>query len=102
MPYDMKQSGERIQQFRIRNGYTQEEFARILNTDRSNLSRIESGKRGCSLEFLVHLSDLFGVTLDYLVLGGDERGTSDINRKNHLKADIVALIQQLERFKSSL
>lgn len=102
MSYNMKQSGMRIQQLRIQNGHTQEKFARILNIDRSNLSRIESGKRGCSLEFLVQLSNLFDVTLDYLVLGRDEQNTSDVNDKKHLKEDIAALIQQLEAFRSSL
>ena len=102
MPYDMKQSGARIQQLRIQNGYTQEEFAKILNIDRSNLSRIESGKRSCSLELLVQLSSLFRVTLDYLVLGQNDSGTSKVNGNEHLKADITALIHQLETFKSNL
>ena len=71
MNYDMKQSGERIQQLRIQHGYTQEQFAKALNIDRSNLSRIESGRRGCSLDLLVQLSSIFGVTLDYIVFGQD-------------------------------
>ena len=71
MNYDMKQSGERIQQLRIQHGFKQEEFARALNIDRSNLSRIESGRRGCSLDLLVQLSNIFGVTLDYIVFGQD-------------------------------
>lgn len=74
MFYDMKQSGARIQQLRTQNGYTQEEFSKILNIDRSNLSRIESGKRSCSLELLVQLSSLFDVTLDYTGADGYLRG----------------------------
>ena len=61
MNYDMKQSGERIQQLRIQHGYTQGELARELNVDRSYLSRIESGKTDvqwtCSYsypDFLIH------------------------------------------------
>ena len=34
MNYDMKQSGERIQQLRIQHGYTQGELARALNVER--------------------------------------------------------------------
>ena len=102
MFYDMKQCGARIQQLRIQNGYTQEEFAKILNIDRSNLSRIESGKRSCSLELLVQLSSLFNVTLDYLILGLDKASTSETNNILHLKANIESLIQQLEALKFSL
>lgn len=102
MFYDMKQSGVRIQQLRTQNGYTQEEFSKILNIDRSNLSRIEPGKRSCSLELLVQLSSLFDVTLDYLILGQGETNTSKIYNNTHLKADIEALIQQLEAFKLDL
>lgn len=102
MFYDMKQSGARIQQLRTQNGYTQEEFSKILNIDRSNLSRIESGKRSCSLELLVQLSSLFDVTLDYLILGQGETSTSKVYDNTHLKADIEALIQQLEAFKLDL
>lgn len=69
MLYDIKQGGERIRQLRIEAGYTQEQLADILNIDRSFYSRIERGERGCSVDLLVHLTALFDVSLDYLVLG---------------------------------
>ena len=102
MNYDMKPSGERIQRLRIQHGYTQEEFAKVLNIDRSNLSRIESGKRGCSLDLLVQLSGIFGVTLDYLVFGQDKPDWVTIDSQARLKADLDQLINQLEEFKSNL
>ena len=102
MNYDMKQSGERIQQIRIQNGYTQEEFAKALNIDRSNLSRIESGRRGCSLDLLVQLSGIFGVTLDYIVFGQDKPDWITVDSKERLKVGLEQLINQLEVFKSSL
>ena len=52
MNYNMKQSGERIQQLRIQAGYTQSELALKLNINRSFLSHIESGKKGCSVDLL--------------------------------------------------
>ena len=100
--YDMKQSGERIQQLRIQYGYTQEEFARKLNIDRSNLSRIESGRRGCSLELLVQLSGLFDVSLDYLVLGQDRSDMDAHSNSEHPKKDLEQVIEQLEVLKASL
>ncbi|WP_366800484.1 helix-turn-helix transcriptional regulator [uncultured Oscillibacter sp.] len=49
MAYDIKKSGARIRQLRIQGGYTQEKLAGVLNIDRSLLSHIEAGKRGCSV-----------------------------------------------------
>lgn len=51
--YDMKQSGERIQQLRNKNGLTQERIAETLNVDRSFYSRIEAGKKGCSIDLFI-------------------------------------------------
>ena len=99
MNYDMIKSGERIQQLRIQHGYTQGELARELNIDRSFLSYVESGKKGCSIDLLVQLSALFDVSLDYIVLGHDVlSGKNEV----HLKADIEKLICHLEDFKSLL
>lgn len=98
MYYDIKQSGERIRQLRIKNGYTQEKLAHNLNIDRSFYSRIESGQKGCSVDLLVRLSDCFQVSLDYLVLGKTQE-TIDVKR---LKTQIEGLVVLLEDLKASL
>ena len=49
MRYDMKKSGERIRQLRIKKGFTQGSIAGMLNIDRSFYSRIEAGKNGCAI-----------------------------------------------------
>ncbi len=102
MNYDMEKTGQRIQQLRIQHGYTQEEFAKALNIDRSNLSRIESGRRGCSLDLLVQLSGILGVTLDYIVFGRDKLDWITVDSRERLKVGLEHLINQLEVFKSSL
>ena len=102
MNYDMKQSGERIRQLRIKNGYTQEKIAAALNIDQSYYGRIEAGKKGCSVDLFVQLSVLFGVSLDYLILGRYHTDLSKGEDMPQLKADIDELILRLERFKSSL
>ena len=96
MRYDMKQSGKRIRQLRMTQGYTQEEVAEQLNMDRSYYSRLESGKRGCSVDMLVHLSTLFNVSLDYLVFGEDRRNITAATDRLQLKKDIVTLMQHPE------
>ena len=102
MNYNVKQSGERIRQLRIQNGLTQEKAANVLNIDQSYYGRIETGKRGCPVDLLVQLSDLFGVSLDYLILG---KSSSDLPKGANaaqLKADIADLVERLEQIRASL
>lgn len=100
--YDMKQAGLRIQRLRNQRGYTQEEFAKVLNIDRSNLSRIESGKRSCSVDLFVQLSDLFNVSLDYLILGYNKPDLAGYGNRKQLKEDLGQLIEQLETVRAIL
>ena len=67
MNYDIKASGERIRKLRIHRGYTQEMMAQELSIDRSFLSHIEAGKKGCSVDLLVQFSFIFGVSIDYFL-----------------------------------
>ena len=101
MNYDMKECGKRVQQLRIQKGYTQETLANRLSIDRSLLSYIESGKRGCSVDLLVQLSDVFGVSLDILVLG-KEKVVMDTEDKKLLKLCIKDLIARLIAFQEKL
>lgn len=102
MNYDMKQSGERIRQLRINNRLTQEKTANALNIDQSYYGRIETGKRGCPVDLFIQLSDLFGVSLDYLILGRSGISLPEDTAVTQLKSDIDNLVEQLERFKTSL
>lgn len=100
--YDVKQSGKQIRQLRIKSGYTQEELAKELNTDRSLISYIETGKRGCTVDMLVQFSSLFGVSLDLLVLGKEIDTSLGNADKVQLESAIDKLIGCLEAFKKML
>lgn len=102
MAYDIKGSGARIRQLRIQNGYTQEKLAETLNVDQSYYGRIETGKRGCPVDLFIQLSDLFDVSLDYLIRGRSGSNLSGDTDVAQLKSDIEKLVEQLERFKTSL
>lgn len=101
MSYDMKQSGERIRQLRLKNGLTQEGAAVALNIDRSFYSRIESGKKGCSVDLFVQISTLFKVSLDYLILGRHLATMLENSDTAQLKENIRELVAHLEQFKES-
>ena len=100
--YDMEKSGERIRQLRIQSGYTQEKLAGMLNIDQSYYGRIETGKRGCPVDLFVQLSDLFSVSLDFLILGSSGSGFSNGANVMQMKSDIDKLVERLEQFKASL
>lgn len=102
MNYDMKKSGERIRQLRIKNGYTQETLAEKLDIDRSLLSHVEAGKRGCSVDLFIRISDFFNVSLDLLIMGRNQILLSEANDRNLLKTNIAELIDCLEPFKKKL
>ena len=102
MYYDMEKSGKRIRQLRIESGLTQEKAAEALNVDRSFYSRIESGKKGCSVDLFIQLSELFQVSLDYLVLGRYPGVLPQRADAVRLKKDIAALVTHLEQIQTAL
>lgn len=102
MNYDIKRSGKRIRQLRIHLRYTQEMLAQELSIDRSFLSHVEAGKKGCSVDLLVQFSSVFGVSIDYLVLGTVQRGLSEAVNAEQLREGIESLICHLEEFSKNL
>lgn len=99
MNYNMKQSGERIRQLRLKSELTQEQIAGKLNIDRSFYGRVEAGRSGCSVDLLIQLSELFEVSLDYLILGRYSMTTFKDKEKLLLKEDIDKVINLLGRIK---
>ncbi len=86
----------------IKVGLTQEKAANALNIDQSYYARIESGKKGCSVDLFVQLSDLFVVSLDYLILGRCPGILQEQADAEQLKSDIETLIDRLKILKLSL
>ncbi len=102
MNYDIGQSGVRIRQLRIKNGLTQEQVAAALNIDRSFYSRIEAGKNGCSVDLFIQLSDLFGVSLDYLIMGKYSQTLLKNGERMLLKENLENLLSRLEQVNAAL
>lgn len=59
----------RLYTLRKQKGMSQEELANRLNVSRQTISKWEVGDSTPDMERLVALSDLFGISLDELVLG---------------------------------
>ncbi|MCD7920544.1 MAG: helix-turn-helix transcriptional regulator [Clostridiales bacterium] len=76
-------------------GITQEQLAEVTGLCLDHVNRIESGKRGCSIDLLTEFSNYFDVSLDFLVLGKDR--SAPISKK------IVRwLIQELTKLEEIL
>lgn len=62
---------EKISYYRKKNMLTQEELAEKLCVSRQTVSKWEAGVISPSLEYLIDLSDILGVTIDFLVKDDD-------------------------------
>lgn len=52
--------GESLRQIREKKGYNQEQLAEIMKVSRTTISKIESGKFNCSLDYLSKFSWYLG------------------------------------------
>lgn len=59
MYYNTKASGARIRELRLAKKLDQIELAELLNVSHGYIGRIESGKKGCSVDLLIQLSEIF-------------------------------------------
>lgn len=95
LSYDTTACGRRIRQLRRSYGYTQEALADLLGIDRSFLSRIEAGTKGCSVDLFIALAEVFHTSLDHLILG-------TASNEKHLKQEIHTLIKKLTELEQQL
>ena len=64
--------GERIREFRGKKGQTQKDFSKPMGYSHAYLSDIEKGKVEPSREFLKKLTEIYGVSTDYVLYGSEE------------------------------
>lgn len=57
----------RVRDLREDYDYTQEYLAKYLSCSQSAYSKIESGQRQISIDYLIKLSELYRVSTDYLL-----------------------------------
>ena len=65
---------KQITNLRVRLGMTQQQLAKELYVGPSAIGMYEQGRRVPSVEMLVQMADLFGVSLDYLITGKEFSG----------------------------
>ena len=62
----------KIEELRIKNGFTQEELAKKINVSRQSISEWEKGNSTPNIDNLILLSKILKTSLDYLITGKEE------------------------------
>lgn len=63
---------ERLKKEREKRGWSQTELAEKIHVSRQSVSKWETGKNYPSIEVIIHLSDLFGITIDEMLRSDEE------------------------------
>ena len=66
---EQKDTAERLYNIRIQLGYTQEQFAKILDVAYSTYKKIEKGESGITVHQLRRLNKYLGISGEYLLFG---------------------------------
>ena len=73
---DLNGIGNRIQNHRKQQGYTQEQLAEMMNVSIQMVSNLERGNKAIRIDNLINLSRILNVSTDYILTG---RATADDN-----------------------
>lgn len=85
---------EKIKKLRINSGMSQVQLAERIGITKSAVNAWESGTNSPSLAYIVKLSQVFGVSTDYL-LGVNEQLTADISGLDDVQKQAVLLMINL-------
>jgi len=89
---DLKYVGSKIKEVRKSNNLTQEQFAKMLFTKRSNISYYEIGKLTISTADLKEICETFGVSADYII-GNTLKPIKRYKRKKLTPKDVKGLVE---------
>lgn len=69
IPEEQKITADRLYNIRIQLGYTQAQFAKILDVAYSTYKKIEKGESGITVRHLRRLNKYLGISAEYMLLG---------------------------------
>ncbi|GBD74073.1 putative Xre family DNA-binding protein [Tetragenococcus halophilus subsp. halophilus] len=82
-----KYIGSKIKELRVRNNYTQDYLAELLNTTRQSISRYENGDRKANQDLLFELADIFNVSINEFFPNSSEAKMNIVDIYNRLNPD---------------
>lgn len=95
-----QQLGLRIRELRLQRGWSQKALAERLHINKSVISYYELGERYPTYDILLSLADIFHVSTDYLLKGGQDRlmNITDLTKDEYnAVASIVEALQNKNR-----
>lgn len=92
--------GTRVKALRKEMKLTQQALGDKVGLKKSAISHIESGNNAPSNEVLNKMTDVFGVTADYL-LGRSEHKTLTVNEFSEIKKEMLEMASKIEQLDSS-
>jgi len=94
--------GARIQEIRKSKNLTQEVLAEKIDMDKPNLSNIECGKSGLSLDKIFELNKTLGLDPTYLITGRKNPSTVLYDFTKDCPQDKIFDLEQMIRYASNL
>ena len=94
---DLAEIGNRISVERRRNNITQEQLAEKMNVSIQMISNLERGNKAIKINNLVNLSQILGVSTDYILTGNknlNERSAL-LDKLSNLSSDDYLIIETL-------
>ena len=88
----------KIKEFRIKNNYSQQEIAKLLNTSQSNYSKYERNEIEPDLKTLIRLADYFHTTIDSLL----EHEVPYLIDKSQFTQTQLKIIEQIKTLQEDL
>jgi transcriptional regulator with XRE-family HTH domain len=96
MPVNYKTIGKRIKEIRVQQQISQFKLAEMTDMSVSYISYIENAKKQASLESLIRISDVLGVTVDELLNGNQLHNPTEYQTDiDVLMADCSSLEKRL-------
>lgn len=83
--------GDKLKKEREKRGWSQEYLAEKIYVSRQSVSKWETNKNYPSIEIIIHLSDLFNITIDEL-LRSDDKLTKKVIQDSKQKFSILSLL----------
>jgi len=91
----MKEIAERIKAIRENRGFSQEAFAKALNFERSNISRIESGEKNITDRHINAICAAFNVSKIWLETGAGDMFLYKDNTESPEEKELLTIFRRL-------
>ena len=90
----MTSVGERIRFCRQKLNLKQEQLANVAGMSKGFLSEVETGNRNPSAEYLLRIANALGVSLDFLMKGGEMPSLDQGSRAIQIPAALASFAQE--------